>query len=310
MLTARTMRFPRSAVVFCLFIAGCAGGKPAANAPQPGIGVRAAAPSEPAATLPVVPSGPTWLLGAAKELEAEHVTGTIALYDTQDGVLACSDVRKCQEAVLPASTFKIPHSMVAFETGAVDSPDTIIPWDHRTYSNDDWNQDLKFRDAFRLSCVPCYRAIARKVGAASEQEWLNKLGYGNRDMSGGADMFWLRGGLRISPVEQIDFLRRFDGNELPISTRTADWVRDIMTLDVTENYVLRGKTGSTSPPDEPRELGWFVGWLELGERRVFFATLLDGHADGVDPGSVRRRVTERVLRARGYLPPISIVPTL
>jgi beta-lactamase class D len=216
-------------------------------------------------------------------------------------VLGCSDLKRCQHEVLPASTFKIPNSMIALETGVVEGPDTVMPWDHQTYSNDDWNQDLKFRDAFRLSCVPCYRAIARKVGEAGEREWVNKLGYGNRDISGGVDQFWLSGGLRISPVEQIDFLRRFDGNQLPISERTADLVRDIMTLDVTDKYVLRGKTGSAAPPDESRELGWFVGWLELGERRVFFATLLDGHAADVELGPARRKVTERVLRARGYL---------
>jgi beta-lactamase class D len=290
------MRLSSSAVLLCLLTVGCGG----SNAIQPGIGVRPAPASAPAATLPAVSSGPTWLPELGKALEAERVTGSITLFDTQDRLLACSNIVKCQEEVLPASTFKIPHSMVAFETGAVESPDTILPWDHRTYSNEDWNQDLKFRDAFRLSCVPCYRDIARKVGPAVEQEWLNKLGYGNRDMSGSADLFWLHGGLRISPVEQIDFLRRFDGNKLPISDRTADWVRDIMTLDVTENYVLRGKTGSTSPPDEPRELGWFVGWLELGERRVFFATLLDGHDFGVELGPARRMVTESALRARGY----------
>jgi beta-lactamase class D len=115
------------------------------------------------------------------------------------------------------------------------------------------------------------------------------------------DKFWLWGGLRISPLEQIDFLRRFDGNQLPISERTADIVRDIMTLDVTEKYVLRAKTGSTQKPDEPLDLGWFVGWLELGERRVFFATLIDGHRPDVDLLPVRRRVTERVLRARGLM---------
>jgi beta-lactamase class D OXA-209 len=297
MLTPRAMRFPRAAVLFCVLTAGCGG----ATALQPGVGVRPAPASGPVATLPASPSGPKELPELSEVLEAEGVTGSIALFDTQEGVLGCSDVDKCQEAVLPASTFKIPHSMVAFETGAVESPDTVIPWDHQSYSNEDWNQDLKFRDAFRLSCVPCYRDIARKIGEAGEQEWLNKLGYGNRDMSGGADMFWLRGGLRISPVEQIEFLRRFDGNQLPISDRTADWVRDIMTLDVTEKYVLRGKTGSTSPPEQPRELGWFVGWVELGERRVFFATLLDGHAADVELRQVRRTVTERVLRGRGYL---------
>ena len=293
------MRLVTSVGVVLLSL-GCAGAPPPLAAPPTPTAASAKLAQPLTSNAAPLAPGPKELPELAKEFEAERVTGTIALYDTQENVLVCSDLKKCQEAVLPASTFKIPHSMIALETGVVDSPDSILPWDHQTYSNEDWNQDLKFRDAFRLSCVPCYRDIARKVGAAGEQEWLNKLGYGNRDMSGSDDMFWLKGGLRISAVAQIDFLRRFDGNQLPISERTADWVRDIMTLDVTDKYVYRGKTGSTAPPDQPRELGWFVGWLELGQRRVFFATLLDGHAPEVDFRQARRKVTERVLHARGY----------
>jgi len=236
-----------------------------------------------------------------KELEAEGVTGTIALYDSQDGTLGCSDVARCQKAFIPASTFKIPNSMIALETGVVDDPDTIMKWDGQQYWVEAWNQDLKFRDAFRVSCLPCYRAVARKVGEKVEQEWLTKLDYGNHDISGGVDKFWMWGGLRISPLQQIDFLRRFDANKLPISERTADIVRDIMTLDVTEKYVLRAKTGAVGPPDHAVELGWFVGWLELGERRVFFATLIDGHRPDVELLPVRRRVTERALKALGLL---------
>jgi beta-lactamase class D len=191
--------------------------------------------------------------------------------------------------------------MIALEAGIVDGPDTVLPWDHQEYTNANWNQDLSFRDALRYSCVPCYRAIARKVGQAGEQDWVNKLDYGNHDISGGVDKFWLGGGMRISPLQQIDFLRRFDADKLPISSRTADIVRDIMTLDVTETYVLRAKTGTASPPDEPRELAWFVGWVENGPRRVFFALLIDGHAENIDPTVVRRPLTEKILRARGAM---------
>jgi len=281
---------------FCAVLAAACGSaqvsppaSPAGAAPT----VSAAGPS--VATAPG--TGIRELSELAKELEAERVGGTIALFDSKDGVLGCSDVALCQEAVIPASTFKIPHSMIALEAGIVEGPDSVLAWDHQTYSNDEWNQDLKFRDAFRSSCVPCYRAIAQKVGPAAEHDWVEKLGYGNRDTSGDV-VFWLRGGLRISPVAQIDFLRRFDADKLPISSRTADIVRDIMTVDVTENYVLRGKTGSA---EEPGEAYWFVGWLELGERRVFFATLLTSYAPGIDPLKARRTVTERVLRSRGLL---------
>jgi len=278
----------------------CAAAQPAASPPKTG----SAAPAAAIAPSPTAPTaaGPQPYPEAARELEAAKVTGTLALYDTQDGVLRCSDVERCRtEAVTPASTFKIPHSMIALETGLVEGPDTVLPWDHQEYTNPDWNQDLSFRDALRYSCLPCYRAIARKVGEAGEREWVTKLGYGNRDTSGGVDKFWIWGGMRISPLEQVDFLRRFDENKLPISERTADIVRDIMTLDVTENFVLRAKTGTVGPPDEPRELAWFVGWLEAGTRRVFFALLIDGHTEGVDPAVVRRPLTERILHARGAM---------
>jgi beta-lactamase class D len=291
-----------------LLLSACGSATPAAKAPSGPTPLVAGAESSPAAPTPAAAPGAAsevpgvvWAPELGKELEAEHVTGTVALFDSKDGVVRCSDVKLCAEAVSPASTFKIPHSMIALETGLVDDPDTVLPWDKQHYSNDAWNQDLKFRDAFRLSCLPCYRAIARKVGEAGEREWVTKLGYGNRDTSGGVDRFWVWGGLRISALEQIAFLRRFDGDQLPISSRTADIVRDIMTIDVTESYVLRGKTGSEMPPDEPRELSWFVGWLELGERRVFFATLLTGHAPNVDPLPARRAVTERILRSKGLM---------
>lgn len=260
----------------------------------------AVASAEPAPSEADPKSGIRELPELREQLEAERVSGTIALFDTQEGVLGCSDVALCQEQVSPVSTFKIAQSMIALETGVVEGPDSVLPWDHQTYSNANWNQDLKLREAFRLSCVPCFRDLARKVGPAGEREWVGKLGYGNRDTSGD-EMFWLRGALRVSPAEQIAFLRRLEANELPISSRTADLVRELMILDVTESYVLRGKTGSAAPPDEPRELSWFVGFLELGERRVFFATLLTGHAAGVDPLLARRAVTERVLRAKGLM---------
>jgi beta-lactamase class D len=280
-------------------VTACAGAAAPSASPHtaaaPNIAARASA-----APAPVV-TGPKELPELAKEFEAARVTGTIALFDSEEGAPVCSDVKRCQTAVTPASTFKIPHSLIALEAGVVDGPDTVLPWDKQSYWNESWNQDLSFRDAFRFSCLPCYQAIARKVGEAAEHSWLSKLGYGNRSIGGGVDKFWMDGGLLISPLEQLDFLRRFDGDQLPVSARSADIVRDMMTLDVTETYVLRAKTGTTGTPEDARMLAWLVGWLEQGERRVFFATLLDGHAPGVDPMQVRRPLTERILRAKGLM---------
>jgi beta-lactamase class D len=297
MICGRPMKL--AAWVSALLTIGCAGG---AVTSAPAAGAGAAVPSAQATMpAPIPTESARELPDVARELEAARVTGTMALFDTQEGVLGCSDTKRCAEAVVPASTFKIAHSMIALETGLVEGPDTVMPWDKQAHAVEAWNRDLSFRDAFRYSCVPCYRALARSVGETAEREWVNKLDYGNHDTSGGVDKFWLWGGLRISPIEQIDFLQRFDQSKLPISERTAEIVRDIMTLDVTEAYVLRGKTGATAPPDEPRELAWFVGWLERGERRIYFALLIDGHAAGVDALQLRRPLVERVLKSRGLM---------
>ncbi len=233
---------------------------------------------------------------------AEHVMGTIALLDTADGKLLCNDVSLCKKPTIPASTFKIANSMIALESGVVQDAETLLRWDGHYYDVPEWNRDNTLRTAVQVSCVPCFQAIARAVGEQQMQGWLEKLDYGNRSSAGGIDQFWLTGGLRISPVQQIGFLRRFDSGSLPISKRTADTVRALITLDVGQPHALLGKTGMARPPENPELAAWCVGWLELGARRVYFATLINTHDPGIDPKPSRRAVTERVLRSIQALP--------
>jgi beta-lactamase class D len=284
-------------------LVGCAGTAPVSHTPSsaPTPAPVAAAPVLAPALPSPAPSTGT-LPAAVKAFADEQVTGTMALFDTRDGKLLCSDPSKCDKGYIPASTFKIANTIIGLETGVVSDAESPLPWDGKEYSNTAWNRDHTLRSAMQVSCVPCFQGIARQVGEARMQDWLNRLDYGNHDSSGRVDFFWLGGQLRITPFQQIDFLRRLDGGKLPIQEHTLDVVRDVITLDVTPEYVLRGKTGSAVPPEEPQEVYWFVGFVELGERRVFFATMLDGRAPDVDAMAVRRRVTERVLRELGDLP--------
>jgi beta-lactamase class D len=178
----------------------------------------------------------------------------------------------------------------------------VLPWDGSPRELEEWSAKLTVREAIRASCVPCYQDIARKVGQERMNEWVTRLEFGNRDTSGGIDQFWLRGGLRISPLEQIAFLRRFAEAKLPISERTREIVLDLITLDVGPEHQLLGKTGLVTKQNAGKELGWFVGYVELGARRVFFATTVDGHPPDVDILPLRRRVTEAVLAGIGVLP--------
>ena len=231
-----------------------------------------------------------------------RATGAIALYDSAKGKLECSDLTLCDRAVLPASTFKIPSALIAIEDQVVEDSETLLRWDGQPRSVPEWNQDQTLRAAIRVSCVPCFQRIARSIGPERMQDWVTRFGYGNHDTRGGIDRFWLTGELRISPLQQIDFLRRLEGGKLPVSARTSEIVLDMLALDVGREHVLRGKTGLTRPPESQTLVGWFVGWVELAERRVFFATLIDGVAPDVDVVPLRRRLTEHILHAQGALP--------
>jgi len=268
-------------ISFSVTLLGCAGGSQS-RAPAP---ARTASPSSaPAPTQ----SGVEERTDLRRTFEAERVSGTFAWYDSASGKLSCTDLQRCQRGYLPASTFKIANAIIALETGVASDPETGLPWDGKEYAVAGWNRDHTLRSAIRVSCVPCFQAIARKIGQERMDDWLARLDYGNHDTSGGIDTFWLKGGLRITPLEQIDFLRRLDGAKLPISSSTRDFVIDMLTLDVGSGHVLRGKTGLLLEPEEPMNTGWFVGWVELGERRVFFTLLIDGFAAGVDPIPLRR----------------------
>jgi beta-lactamase class D len=234
-------------------------------------------------------------LGA--HLAAESVSGVIAVLDSADGKLRCNNADLCNKGLLPASTFKIAHTLAALEEHVVENAESPLKWDGKTYTMDAWNQDHTLRTAIADSCVPCYQSIARSLGEEREKAWLEKLDYGNRSASGGLEMFWLEGGLRVTPVEQIDFLYRLDRAELPVSATSRQVTLDIITKSHTDTYVLRAKTGSACNP----VTGWYVGYLESGDRRVYVAVALDGKTPDADAAvsvtAAREPVALRVLRS-------------
>jgi beta-lactamase class D len=106
---------------------------------------------------------------------------------------------------------------------------------------------------------------------------LRRIGYGNADISGGIDRFWLNSTLQISPDEQVELLTRLVRGEMPFTQRDLDILRTIMTAGGKPGvYVLRGKTGAGPAPDGEGAIGWFVGYLEKHDGTYTFATLLRG----------------------------------
>jgi beta-lactamase class D len=196
------------------------------------------------------------------------------VYDLQNDTAYSNDFSRCDIGFLPASTFKIPNSIIALETGVVEDDSTLFKWDGEKRRLPAWEQDLIFRDAFQFSCVPCYQEIARKIGVERMKEYLAKLNYGNMVVdSASIDLFWLKGESTITMNQQLDFLVRFYNSELPVSERTHDIMKRLMLLESNESWNFSGKTGWVTR--NGNNVGWFVGFLEKGQRIYFVITNIE-----------------------------------
>src|SRR5271156_1074593 len=236
----------------------------------------------------------------ARHFTDEGTVGTFVGYKVDDYLVIASDKNRSGEAKLPASTFKIPNSLIALETGVVGDPDKdVFKWDGVTRSIEAWNKDHTLRSAIAASAVPVYQEIARRIGAERMQKYLDLFDYGNRDIGGGIDQFWLSGALRIDPVQQVDFVDRLRRGTLPVSKRSQDLVRDILPVTKVGDAVIRAKSGLLGAEIGKPSLGWMVGWATKVEANTVFAVNLDIR----EP----RHIADRMALSQGCLAAIGAI---
>jgi beta-lactamase class D len=131
------------------------------------------------------------------------------------------------------------------------------------------------------------------------QKYVDLFEYGNRDIGGGIDQFWLTGNLRIDPMQQVDFVDRLRRGVLPVSKRSQDLVRDILPVTKVGDAVIRAKSGLAGAERGQPSLGWMVGWAEKGSAQTVFAL----NMDCVDP----RLVPERMVLTQACLRDIDAI---
>jgi beta-lactamase class D len=227
------------------------------------------------------------------------IAGSFVLLDGRTGAYQVHAMADAATRYLPASTFKIPHSLIALETGVVASIDEVRERDPALAPEQDWwprgwLAPHSIRTGLQASAVWLYQDFAREIGELRMLHWLHRFGYGNASIEGGMDRFWLDGGLRISAFEQVDFLRRFHEGQLPISGAHRDAVRELLVIDEGRSWTLSGKTGWAGFGEAGPGVGWLVGYVAHEGGVHYFATRID-----VLPGTdmaLRMRLTRAALQ--------------
>ena len=246
----------------------------------------------------------------AQDLSAffKGTKGAFVLYDMNNNRYVRYNRQRCRERFSPKSTFKIPNSLIGLETGVIRDAEFVIQWNRDKYPPQaNWNQepfvhwgkDQTLRSALKYSVVWYYRELALAVGRQQMKKYVKAFDYGNKDVSGRIDNFWLNNVLKISADEQVEFLKAFYSGRLGVSKRSTDIVKEILVFEQTPTYKLSAKTGG-GPIDEGIYIGWFVGYLETQGNVYFFATNIEGPSFE-EIRDKRIELTKQILKELGYL---------
>ena len=229
--------------------------------------------------------------------------GTIVVVDerAESHSVWVYDPDRANKRFSPASTFKVPHTLFALDSGAVHDEFQLFKWDgvERDFSGHNRDQDL--RSAMRVSAFWVYQQFGKEIGEKRARSYLERIDYGNADPTTSADpaldnsAYWVDGNLAISAYEQISFLKRLYRNELPFKIEHQRLVKDVMIVEAGQNWILRAKTGWEG------RMGWWVGWVEWPTGPVFFALNIDTPNRTGDLAK-REQIARKILQSVDALP--------
>ena len=224
--------------------------------------------------------------------ERENVNGCFIIQDFKHKNTLSYNSSRLDSAFLPASTFKIINSMIALETEVIKDENEIIKWDGKERFVKSWNKDHNLKSGIKNSVVWFYQELARRIGEERMKEWVENANYGNKNIGGKIDYFWLNGDIRITPNQQIEFLNRLYLNELPFKLKNQEIAKRILIVDETDEYTIRAKTGWAARIEN--QIGWYVGYLENKDNVYFFALNMDIRSS--EEARKRKEITNEILK--------------
>lgn len=218
--------------------------------------------------------------------------GCMVVYEPSTGITQLNNQERSEKEFSPASTFKIFNAMAGLEEQAVFTVDETIAWDGTDKGWEKWNKDQTMQTAMEYSCVWFFQTIADRVGEPAMQKHLTENNYGNMLMGPLLNSFWLDGELKISAMDQVDFLDRWRKRELTFSPAVQDKVYNILTEDDFGSFTMKSKTGWSIRTDG--DIGWLVGFAEKEGKSCVFAMNLDLRED--EDGNLRKDIASAILK--------------
>ncbi len=197
--------------------------------------------------------------------------GSFVLYNSTENTWRIYDKDNAVTRISPASTFKIYSALYGLESGTITPEQSLIRWNGQNYVYNLWNADQTLESAMQNSVTWYFQALDQRASLSDIEKYVQEIGYGNQIVEGDIASYWLNSSLKISPVEQVQLLKKLYNNEFEFAPENIKAVKNAISLYTTDEGTLSGKTG-TEEVNGQNTSGWFIGYIEKNGHTYFFST--------------------------------------
>ncbi len=224
----------------------------------------------------------------------EGYKGSFVLYDPSKDQYQIYNREMSEQRISPNSTYKIYSALFALESNVISTNNNSQLWDGEMYPYQEWNQNQNLASALSRSVNWYFQNTDREVGRTQLQDYFHKIKYGNEDLSGDLESYWMESSLKISPIEQVQLLYQLEENQWGFKAENIKSVKKSILIDVQKNKRLYGKTG-TGMINGKNVNGWFIGFVDNSENRYYFAINIQ-NKDGQAQGSKAAEIAKQILQ--------------
>nr|WP_297884700.1 BlaR1 family beta-lactam sensor/signal transducer [uncultured Blautia sp.] len=218
--------------------------------------------------------------------------GSFVLYNSKENTWSVYDPDNARKRISPNSTYKIYDALLGLESGVISPENSVISWNGEACPFEAWEGDQDLNSAIKNSVNWYFQSIDSQLGSDSIKSFLHTIQYGNQQTGSDMDLYWTDSSLKISPLEQVELLKKFNENEFHFSPDNISAVKKALQLSSSDAGNFFGKTG-TGRIDNRDVNGWFVGYVETSDNTYYFSVNIK--ADSNASGSAAAKIAMSVL---------------
>ena len=229
-----------------------------------------------------------------KYFDSAQVKGSFSLLNNQMGDITVYNMQLDTQRLSPATSFKIPLTLIGVQTGKIINENNI---QIKTDSNQ--NKQLTLKEVFTSSSPEYLQSIARQIGKDTLKLWIDSLAYGNKNVEGAVDSFWLNNHLKISPDEQLGLISKLYFDQLPFPKYAQQMTRNAMLQEDNTLYRFSYATG-TGYDENSNQIGWVIGWIEENQHVYFFVTFITSADKNKDMKQTGISISKEILASMEF----------